>query len=420
MDLPAPLLDGIARAQGGAVVLITGAGVSFEPPTSLPLSRECAAEAHRRLVADRVLQPGDCNNPEDLSAVADAVHRATGGQRELVVRLPFQEFRQARPNKGHLLSAALLVESALSAIITLNFDLGFEHALAMLGGPPVAIVAGPQEHGFLATASLIYLHRSANADPETWIVRTVALESDWRNSWEEVIARRILSAPVIVFVGLGSPAGVLIDATIKLQAAIPQGSRAYQVNPGPAEDCRFFAALRLPAENYLEGGWTEFMESLANRLSAEHAASLERACRTICEAEGLDCDDIPLACGAFTSKDLIDTGRLRASWTLSKDQYAPLRMVSLEQIADLLLGLRAIERVIGATADLGENGTIRFESAGRVRGYAFIASGRGVRSCACFGNGDRPELAVSLYAPSNLASSGGGCKRWQTGGYTKS
>jgi hypothetical protein len=278
------------------------------------------------------------------------------------------------------LAVALLVENALSAVITLNFDLGFEHALAMLGGPPIAIVAGPHDHSFLATASLIYLHRNAYADPEEWILRTLALESDWRDSWEEVIARRILSAPFLVFAGLGSPAGVLIDAATKIQAAIPEGSMAYQVNPGPAEECKFFAALHLPPENYLEGGWTEFMERLASRLSTEHSAALERACRAICEAEHFDCDDVPPACEKFKSAGLIHAGRLRASWTLSRDQYVPLRMVNLEQIADLLLGVQAIERVTGTSADLGENGTIRFETAGRVCGYAFVASGRGVRS----------------------------------------
>jgi hypothetical protein len=93
-------------------VLAIGAGTSLEPPTSLPLSAQCAEEAHRRLLADNVLAE-PCRNPDDLSEVADRVYEVTGSQEELVRRLPRMQFQQAKPNEGHLLAAAMLIEGAI-------------------------------------------------------------------------------------------------------------------------------------------------------------------------------------------------------------------------------------------------------------------------------------------------------------------
>ena len=154
-NLPSDLLLAISAAQGGRVVLVTGAGCSAEPPTSLPLARQCAEDAHRRLVEDTILDSGDCMAPEDLSSVADAVFTKRGSQSELVNRLPIEEFRHAEPNEGHLLAAAMLRERAIGCVVTLNFDLAMSSALSRLGAADVAEIARPQELPF----------RSATHDP---------------------------------------------------------------------------------------------------------------------------------------------------------------------------------------------------------------------------------------------------------------
>ena len=107
--------------------------MSTEPPTSLPLSNECAFEAHRRLIADGVLNDGDCSDPYDLSRVTDAFVVKTGSQHAMVDRLPREQFKQAEPNEGHMLAAALLYERALNCVVTLNFDLAMTSALCKLG-----------------------------------------------------------------------------------------------------------------------------------------------------------------------------------------------------------------------------------------------------------------------------------------------
>jgi hypothetical protein len=165
MSLPSALLHAVTHEGGGGVVLVVGAGASFEAPTSLPLSRACAVEAHRRLVADGVLADGSCADPEDLSCVADTVVEVTGSQAALVERMPISRFRLAEANEGYLLAACLLREGAVGCVMTLNFDLGMSMALTKLGAQDdVGVICGPEEHQRLRLVNLIYLHRNVNLD----------------------------------------------------------------------------------------------------------------------------------------------------------------------------------------------------------------------------------------------------------------
>ncbi len=166
MPLPAELLGAIAHEDGGRVVLVIGAGCSFEAPTNLPLARTCAEEAHRRLVADGVIGDGDCPHAEDLSSVADTVRQASGTQAPLVERLPLTRFRSAEPNEGHRLAAAMMREHAVKAVVTLNFDLALSTALANLGNKEVMILTGPQDHHRMGIINLVYLHRNVDAAPD--------------------------------------------------------------------------------------------------------------------------------------------------------------------------------------------------------------------------------------------------------------
>src|SRR4051812_44722204 len=110
--VPPFVLAAVAQPGGGKLALVLGAGCSFEPPTNLPLSGPLSEEAHRRLVLDGTLQEGECDTPADLSCVADAVYAKLSSQKPVVDVLPRQRLRQARPNIGSLIAAALLLEGA--------------------------------------------------------------------------------------------------------------------------------------------------------------------------------------------------------------------------------------------------------------------------------------------------------------------
>lgn len=378
MNLPAALLGAIADQNGGRVVLVIGAGCSFEPPTNLPLARACAEEAHRKLLLDGVIGPSECANPSDLSSVADAVKAAHSGQKPLVDRLPVGDFRSAEPNEGHRLAAALMRESAIRAVVTLNFDLAISAALANLGSKEVTILNGPQDHHLLAATNLVYLHRNAYAAAEDWILSTDALENAWQGQWEECIAAAMLSAPVTVFVGLGSPAAVLLESTRKIRAAIPDGVDAFQVDPGDVQDSEFFRALGLPEENYIRGGWVNFMRELSARLTAEQRNALYQASIHIRASEGLQSENIDSLLDQLEALGLVTSGRVRARWMLEPTGYLPHRGLNPEYVANLVLAIALIERVENCSARIASNGDVVLArgrtSLGRIR----VAAARGL------------------------------------------
>jgi hypothetical protein len=87
--------------------------------------------------------------------------KATGGQRMLVEQFPPDRFRNAEPNDGYLVAAALMRERAIAAILTLNFDLAAPHALAVLGArEDVTVVEGP------------LVPKTAPLDPPAWAAVT--------------------------------------------------------------------------------------------------------------------------------------------------------------------------------------------------------------------------------------------------------
>lgn len=380
MTLPSDLLHAVAHSGGGRVVLVIGAGASFELPTRVPLSRECSVEVHRKLVEDGVLADADCHDTEDLSCVADTVSSVTGGQRELVERLPLDKFRNAEPNQGHLIAAALLRERAVACVMTLNFDLGMSTALTQVGArEDVGVVSGPNEHHRLAGVNLIYLHRNVNAAPESWILRADALENEWRDQWEDVIAHRVIGGPVTVFAGLGTPAGVLVETTVRIRRAIPDGARVFQVDPDEREQSAFFIRLDLPDEAYLRMGWCDFMSQLGARVVEEHRAELYSACQQLIATEGWNDDDPAGLCQRLADLGLLGLGRLRARWILDTSSYAPRDLVTVDWIADLLLAVGLIEQSAGAHSVFEEDGVVELRRDDRVLGSVILASGKGVR-----------------------------------------
>lgn len=376
--LPANLLGAIAHEDGGRVVLVIGAGCSFEEPTGLPLASACAQEAHRRLVEDGILQEGDCPDPSDLSCLADAVKEAQGCQGPLVERMPRTRFRNAEPNEGHLLAAAMMRENAIKALLTLNFDLALSTALASLGNTEVMILTGPQDHDQMGAVNLVYLHRNVDAPPEDWILSTDALETAWQGQWEEIVTAAMLTSPVTVFAGLGAPAAVLIESARKIRAAIPNGVNAFHVDPGAAGTSAFSVAIEVPEPHYIQLGWVDFMRCLATRLLAEHRNAVLNAALRVCGDEGLGSENVDGLCDQLTELGLVDAGRLRARWLLEQTRYQPHRAVDPRYIATLLLGIRLIERALECSARLDACGLVAFEKDERHLGTILPASGRGL------------------------------------------
>jgi len=378
MTLPSDLLHAVVERRR-LVALVVGAGCSLESPTNLQLARTYAEEAHRRLVEDGELGSDDCPDPSDLSAVASAVVAKCGSQRPLVIRLPRSDFRMAQPNSGYLVTAALLRESVLAAVITLNFDLALTTALVMLGATDVDIITGPLAMDILGEAAVIYLHRSVEEnDLERWILTTVALERDWQDGWEEVIARRVTACPIVVFAGLGSPAAVLTESVTRVRQALdPTRHHVYVIDPAPTT--QFQAALNLPKDAHLQTGWCAFMLELAERLVGEFSAELVSSAHHLCDENHWDdeVDYVSDLSKRLHSIGLVALGRLRSAWLMSDEPYLSENEARRRLIADLLLGVGLIERYVLHTARFRGNGIVELIDSGSVIGSILPMSGSG-------------------------------------------
>jgi len=381
MALPSQLLHAVSELAGGRVVLIIGAGCSAEPPTDLPLSDRCALEAHEKLIDDGVLANGECPNPSDLSCLADTVIAKTGKQYDLVERLPRERFRQARPNHGHLLAAAMMRERTLSCVMTLNFDLAMTSALTEVGGEEVSVIAKPEEFIHLGNVNLVYLHCNVEADPEAWIISSEALERGWQNGWQEIVAQKVMVSPVIVFVGLGTPVAVLLESTYRVKRALPESTSVFQVDSGAPENSRFFQKLGVDRENYIQMTWVNFMRALADRLTKEHIRSISAACDRLIRTEGwqMDANAVKQFCQTLSNLELLGLGKLRARSILSDGDYCPHSNFTVDWLADLLLGIYYVENTGNCKAHIHEDGVVEFTRDGQPVGTAVVVSGRGVR-----------------------------------------
>ena len=377
--LPSKLLQAISSPSGGRVVLVLGAGCSKEEPTGLPLAGDLSAQCYRKLVDDGILVEGEVGDLYDLSAVAEAVVQKTGSQGALIERFPKGEFRQAEPNEGYLILAALLIEGAIADALTLNFDLAARSALANLGaGANVSTVRGPEDHTQLASRNLIYLHRDIDCCPDELILRTCKLEEAWQDRWEQVVTQRVLAGPTTVFVGLGSPAAVLVATMNHIHEAVGKTQASvYFVDLLAHEDSRFASALNISPNDYVRMGWGEFMRALAQRVVKEHCAAVENDCSVLVNKLGIEEEDVSDTCARLEAVGLLGLGQLRATWMLRSGSYLPHGQGnSIHLFSDLVLGVRLVERVTGRQARFGKDGLVEFACGGYVT-RVMVCSGGG-------------------------------------------
>ena len=362
INLPTRLLYAIS-SKSGQVSLVLGAGCSREEPTGLPLSGALAEECHRRLVEDRVLADDAVGNTQDLSAIADVVFCETGSQEDLVKRFPQEAFRYAEPNEGYLNMAALFLEGAILDTLTLNFDFAARNALAALGaGETVSTVRGPEYHARIGARNLIYLHRDIDSPPDEMILRKEILDEAWQGGWEQVITQRVLSSPVIVFVGLGSPASVLYETMQRIVTAVGgQQVKVYVVDPSPYESSGFASNLGITEEDYYCMGWGVFMRELAQRVTEEQRAAIVLDCNELSKYLGTPSGDVAELCGRLSQIGLVGLGRLRSAWMLNSAYYTPcFKDDSLRLFSSLILGVRMVESLTGREAQFRVDGLVDF------------------------------------------------------------
>ena len=375
--MPSALLHAISTLEG-RVALVVGAGCSLERPTGLELSRVYAAKAHEDLLADEVLVPGECGDPQDLSLLAEIVRDKTGSQADVVRRLPLRQFRLAKANHGYLTAAALLEEGALSCVITLNYDLAITDALRQLDATGVGVVGGPTSLDEFGTRAVIYLHRNVEEpDLERWILRRGALEREWRDSWEQVVVNRVAASPALVFAGLGSPAAVLTETIGRIRDVVGDGLQVYLADP--STDSPFASALGLEREAVIEATWGAFMDALAARVTRECCAALHASAEALCDANGWSmAATLDTALDAFREAGLLTIGRLRSVWLCKGNAYTADSSESRDSMAHLLLAMSELLGTEDNEIRLSGGGLVEITWDGWVRCRVSGLHGRGV------------------------------------------
>jgi hypothetical protein len=355
-DLPPALLHCVAAPSGGLLAIVTGAGSSMEWPTNLVSGADYSEIAFRALVDDTLLEPNACANPRDLSELADVVFDIYNSQVHLTDRLPRAAWRGASPNEGHRIAAALLIDGVVRTIVTLNYDLAFQTALSELGAPEnVTIAKGPEDHAGLSGTSLIYLHRSAESAPETWVLRKVDLDGGWVDGWEAMTTAGVLVAPFTIFAGLGSPAAVLTETVSRLAGL---GSTYFLADPylGGA----FELSLKDHLTAVLHMGWIELMQKVSIRASTAQAQELEMATRARAEALGISSDGAENVIGLIGGMGIVRLGEMRSAWLLHSSRFCPRQGdAQAAQISDLVLAINSAMQTLDADLEIDEGGLCR-------------------------------------------------------------
>jgi len=290
-----------------------------------------------------------------------------------------------RPNTGHNIAAALLAEGAIQSVITLNFDLAFTVALSQLGlGQKVGIVDGQHEFGNQGERTLYYLHGNANtADYESWTIRTAALTSDWKDKWQHVVVNRVVSTPVVLFAGLGSPADVLFESVTFLKSALPGRISLFQVDPSEYSTSTFVNTLGVSQDNYIRLCWCEFMEKLSKRVLVAQVDSIQLAAGNLLRLNNrLEENLAPILTNVKESFSLLEIGALRAKWLLTDNPYLCDDQQTRDHMADLLLVIAYISRESNVTGIVRSDGVVEFVRDGRLLAAYLLASGRGVTTSA--------------------------------------
>ena len=376
MPIPPELLAALSGPTG--VVFVIGAGCSVEPPTNLRGGGYYAEEAFRQLTANGTLDVGDCDQPGDMCCVTDAVVEKTGAQEAMVNCLPTREFRNAEPNIGYLIAAALMREGALSSVVTLNFDLALSKALSEAGATDdISIISGPGQHSEMGNSNLVYLHRNVDCDAKDLILTTDALEAGWVNGWEQAVANMMLASPTVVFAGLGSRAKLLTETISRIGTQLKASHQTFLVGTGNPDQSDFFADLEIGESNYIKARWCDFMVQAGQRIVADQITELQQSCTELCDTNDYPPEDLTTIASQLSDLGIIALGKIRARWLLHERNYATHKEVDSSLVADILLGIAMIERLGPYQSKISSKGTVSFWTGQKLIGTVGFVSGKG-------------------------------------------
>ena len=211
-------------ARQKPLAIYAGAGLSQASPTDIPGGAEVARRCHARLVDALGPDVLDCNDPSNLTSVADAAAKVSGVDLIRHIAASVADFTLARPNFSHEVLALLLLEGMV-VVITTNWDDCIERA----GGEErVLAVISDQDRQQIQMAALLKVHGCATR-PTTVLVTTTDLAEPAPWARDEVNVR--LSDSQTVFVGISDVAGYVRTRIQEAKEAIGTGGAIFVVSP---------------------------------------------------------------------------------------------------------------------------------------------------------------------------------------------
>lgn len=240
----ATVINLVAAAREGKLVVCVGAGLSVAEDACLPSGRRVGVLLNQRLDGQLrgYVAP---EKPENLIAVADAAVVPIGGEEALRNEvLKVARFTRAIPNHGHQALGLLLAEGALT-VLTWNWDTCIERTLPQ--DEELRIARTSSDMADIRLPQLAKIHGCAHMPP------SLLVTSDHLASpplWTDSVMEEHLRTSLVVFVGVGDVA----DYTQKRIAQLVDELRAPDVR----------VVSRNAVSDWDGSKWKEVMPTLAD------------------------------------------------------------------------------------------------------------------------------------------------------------
>ena len=188
-DVPETFLRALTQ---GRCAIFLGAGCSAEAPAELPT----AAGLAQQLVEKGAGHPG-----ESLEDIAERLWR-DGGWQEFARSLPLDDWRARPCNRSHEVVAELCKEGLVRSILTTNWDVLIESALAQVRQPySLVLRANSLATEALDSVTVIKLHGCINHADLMRATRTHVENTDWIDEWARALFENVLRMHSLLFVG---------------------------------------------------------------------------------------------------------------------------------------------------------------------------------------------------------------------------
>ena len=256
-----------------------------------------------------------------------------------------------------------------------------EHAASEIASEIVII----RSHDQLvpARATLVYLHGNVNSSADEMVLREEVINADWCGRWQQIVAQQILSAPTILFAGLGSAAPVLSATMTMIEKALGGAKTIYQADTAAYAGNVFAQQLGVPEDHYVRASWSEVLAALAKRVAAEQVHALKvNGDAILLEnlAREVERNQFAVLADRHASLPLLALGKLRAFARLDPNRfYAPHHADDDQMMAEPMLRLAQMCAELGFEAEPAQCGTWTLRRNGRVAAQLVLAAGRGVR-----------------------------------------